>query len=67
MHVDAKNVKRVIKMLKKWIHSRIEERTSWYGAMLIAIGLVVLIAGPFAKLAAYIAIGYGAWTIWKSE
>jgi hypothetical protein len=67
MHVDVKNVKRVIKMLKKWINSRIEERTSWDGAMLIAIGLVVLIAGPFAKLAAYIAIGYGAWTIWKSE
>jgi hypothetical protein len=54
-------------MVKKWINSRIEERTSWDGAMLIAIGLVVLIAGPFAKLAAYIAIGYGAWTIWKSE
>jgi hypothetical protein len=26
-----------------------------------------LIAGPFAKLAAYAAIAYGAWTIWKSE
>ena len=63
MHVDVRNVQ----MVKKWINSRIEERTSWDGAMLIAIGLVVLIAGPFAKLAAYIAIGYGAWTIWKSE
>jgi len=27
----------------------------------------VLIAGPFAKLAAYAAIAYGAWTIWKKE
>jgi hypothetical protein len=35
--------------------------------VLIAVGLVILIAGPFAKLAAYIAIGYGAWTIYKSE
>jgi hypothetical protein len=60
-------VKRVIKMLKKWINSRIEERTSWDGAVLIAVGLVILIAGPFAKLAAYGAIAYGAWTIWKSE
>jgi len=67
MHVDVKNVKRVIKMLKKWINSRIEERTSWDGAVLIAVGLVILIAGPFAKLAAYGAIAYGAWTIWKSE
>ena len=67
MHVDVKNVKRVIKMLKKWINSRIEERTSWDGAVLIAVGLVILIAGPFAKLAAYGAIAYGAWTVWKSE
>ena len=44
-----------------------EIRTTWDGAMLIGIGLIVLIAGPFAKLAAYIAIGYGAWTIYKSE
>jgi hypothetical protein len=55
------------KMLKKWINNRIEERTSWDGAVLIAVGLVILIAGPFAKLAAYGAIAYGAWTIWKSE
>jgi hypothetical protein len=68
MHVVAVYVaKKDIKMVKKWINSRIEERTSWDGAMLIALGLVILIAGPFAKLAAYIAIGYGAWTIYKSE
>ena len=63
MHVDARSVQ----MLKKWINSRIEERTSWDGAVLIALGLVILIAGPFAKLAAYGAIAYGAWTIWKKE
>jgi hypothetical protein len=68
MHVVVVCVaKKDIKMVKKWINSRIEERTSWDGAMLIALGLVILIAGPFAKLAAYIAIGYGAWTIYKSE
>tara|TARA_B100001057_G_scaffold438420_1_gene470901 strand:- start:343 stop:549 length:207 start_codon:yes stop_codon:yes gene_type:complete len=68
MHVVAVYVaKKDIKMVKKWINSRIEERTSWDGAMLIALGLVILIAGPFAKLAAYIAIAYGAWTIYKSE
>ena len=68
MHVVVVCVLRKdIKMVKKWINSRIEERTSWDGAVLIALGLVILIAGPFAKLAAYIAIGYGAWTIYKSE
>ena len=53
--------------MKNWIKSRIEERTSWDGAALVAVGVIVLIAGPFAKLAAYAAIAYGAWTIWKSE
>ena len=53
--------------MKNWIKDRIEERTSWNGAALIAVGVVVLIAGPFAKLAAYVAIAYGAWAIWKAE
>ena len=46
-------------MIKKFITSRLEERTS--------LGVLILIAGPFAKLAAYAAIAYGAWTIWKKE
>ena len=54
-------------MIKKFITSRLEERTSWDGVMLIGIALIILIAGPLAKLAAYIAIAYGAWTIYKSE
>ena len=33
----------------------------------IGVGVIVLIAGPFAKLAAYGAIGYGIWTIWKKQ
>ena len=54
-------------MIKKWITSRIDERTTWDGTALIGIGIVILIAGPLAKLAAYAAIAYGAWTIWKKE
>ena len=54
-------------MIKNWIKKRLDERTSLDGAVLIAVGLVTLIAGPFAKLAAYAAIAYGAWTIWKAE
>ena len=50
-----------------WVKSRVEERTYWDGAALIALGVIILIAGPFAKIAAYAAIAYGAWTIWKSE
>ena len=51
----------------KWLKSRIDERTSWEGAALIALGVIVLIAGPLAKIAAYAAIAYGAWTIYKKE
>jgi len=57
----------MIDTIKEWVSERFEERTSWDGAMLVAIGVIVLIAGPFAKLAAYAAIAYGAWTLFKSE
>jgi hypothetical protein len=50
-----------------WIKDRLDERTSWDGAVLIGVGVVVLIAGPLAKLVAYGAIAYGAWTLWKKE
>ena len=69
-HVTVAIVNYVIKenkMIKKFITSRLEERTTWDGAMLIGVGLIILIAGPFASMAAYIAIAYGAWTIYKSE
>jgi hypothetical protein len=54
-------------MVRQWIKKRLDERTSLDGAVLIGVGLVILIAGPFAKLAAYAAIAYGAWTIWRAE
>jgi|TARA_B110000438_G_scaffold285113_1_gene314856 hypothetical protein len=50
-----------------WIKGRLKERTSLDGGALIAVGLVVLFLGPFATWAAYAAIVYGAWTMWKSE
>lgn len=53
--------------MTNWIKSRISERTSWDGAALIALGVMVLFLSPLAKIAAGAAIVYGAWTIWKSE
>ena len=50
-----------------WVKARVSERTSWDGAVCIALGLLVLFLSPLAKIAAGIAIAYGAWTIWKSE
>lgn len=54
-------------MIKKWIDARMKERTSWDGAALIILGLMVLFLAPLAKIAAGLAIAYGAWTIYKSE
>lgn len=48
-----------------WIKNRLAERTSWDGALLIGMGVLMLLM-PI-DLAAYAAIAYGAWTIWKSE
>lgn len=53
--------------MTKWVIDRLKERTSWDGIVLIAAGAAFIILGPLAKIAAYGAIGYGAWTIWKKE
>jgi|TARA_B110000495_G_scaffold201940_1_gene220624 hypothetical protein len=44
-----------------------KERTTWDGAVLIGAGVVFLLFTPLAKIAAWVAIGWGAWTIWKRE
>ena len=54
-------------IFKKWTMLVSKERTSWDGAILVALGLMVLFLAPLAKIAAGIAIAYGIWTIYKSE
>ena len=53
--------------IKAWVKTRVKERKSWDGAALVALGALVLFMAPLAKIAAGVAIIYGAWTIWKSE
>ena len=53
--------------MMNWIKSRMKERTSWDGAVCVALGLMILFMAPLAKIAAGIAIAWGDWTIWKSE
>lgn len=50
-----------------WLKSRIKERTTWDGLLLIKLGLLVLFLNPLAKIAAGAAIVYGVWTIAKAE
>jgi hypothetical protein len=60
-------IKELILIEVNWIFERRGERTSLDGALLVLIGILILLGTPFVKLAAWIAIFYGAWTIWKSE
>ena len=53
--------------MMNWIKNRLKERTTRDGLALVALGLMVLFLTPIAKIAAGIAIAYGAWTIWKAE
>jgi len=50
-----------------WMKDRFMERTSWDGGAMIAVGLVILFLGPFAKYAAMAAIAWGIVTLLKSE
>lgn len=54
-------------MIKKWIDSRIKERSTIDGVLMVAAGAAIIIFSPLTKLIAYGAIAYGAWTIWRQE
>ena len=57
-------------MLKErlaWAKSRVSERTSWDGAVIIAGCLLVLCTGGLAKVLAVAGICYGVWTCYKAE
>ena len=53
--------------MKKWIIERLDERTTFDGIVIIAVGVAFLIFKPIASLVAYSAIAYGAWTLFKKE
>ena len=50
----------------EWLKSRSKERTSWDGAVCIALGLMILFMAPLAKIAAGLAIFPGALAKWET-
>lgn len=52
---------------KEWIVDRAHEASSWHGGALIAMGAVILLASPFVKIAAWAAIAWGLWAIWRED
>ena len=61
------SVKSIFNYVIDWIQARVNERTSWDGVTIIIISIIALIATPLVKYAAWIGLGYGAWTLWKRE
>jgi len=49
----------------EFLKARLKERTSWDGSVLIAGGIVMILAP--VNLIAYGMIAYGAWTLYKKE
>lgn len=54
-------------MIKNWIENRLRERSTVDGIVMIAAGAAVIVFSPFAKIIAYAAIVYGAWTVYRQE
>ncbi len=52
-------------MIKKWIETRIKERSTIDGVLMVAAGAAIIVFSPLTKLIAYAAIAYGAYTIWR--
>jgi len=52
-------------MIKNWIETRLRERSTVDGALMVAAGAAIIIFSPLAEAIAYGAIAYGAWTIWR--
>ena len=50
-----------------WLKDRVKEMSSWSGASLIAFGVLVILGGPLVKIAAYAAIAWGAWSIYRKD
>ncbi len=50
-----------------WITDRVKEISSWSGASLIAFGLLIVLGGPFVKIAAWAAIAWGIISIIKKD
>jgi hypothetical protein len=51
----------------EWVKDRCQERTTLDGVVLVAMGLIALFFQGLITIAAYVAIVYGVWTMWKSE
>jgi len=50
-----------------WLKARVKEISTWSGASLVALGLLVVLGGPLVNLAAYAAIIWGVVSMVKKQ
>tara|TARA_B100001057_G_scaffold498449_1_gene605480 strand:- start:1827 stop:1991 length:165 start_codon:yes stop_codon:yes gene_type:complete len=50
-----------------YLKTLVKERTSLDGAMLIAVCGAFILFGGLAKMMAWVGLGYGIWTLLKTE
>jgi hypothetical protein len=50
-----------------WITDRVKEMSSWSGASLIGLGALIVLGGPFVKIAAWAAIAWGIISVIKKD
>ena len=55
------------KIMLDYIKSRIKERTSWDGGVIIAGSLAIILFGGIVKIAAWAGLAYGIWAIVKNN
>ena len=50
-----------------WLKDRVKEVSSWSGASLIALGMLIILGGPFVKIAAWSAVAWGIISVGKKD
>lgn len=56
-----------LNIAKDWVTSRLGERTSWDGGVIIAGALAIILFDSIVVFAAWVALAYGVWTVYKEE
>ena len=55
------------KSMLSWIKNRSKGISTWSGAGLVGLGLIIVLGGPFVNLLAWAAIAWGLYSMWKSK
>ena len=50
-----------------WLKGRVKEISTWSGASLIALGLLIVLGGPFVNILAWAAIIWGIISVVKKQ